>query len=91
MSKHKNKFTRWGYHVLIAFDQLCNALTGGAADETFSSRCYRGAVLADNPKKRWRFWFNVVNGLFFDKHHCKTAYESEVKRRQYPEDFQVIQ
>ncbi|MEE3608639.1 DNA helicase UvrD, partial [Avibacterium paragallinarum] len=28
-----------------------------------------------------------VNGLFFDKDHCKTAYESEVKRRQYPEDF----
>ncbi|KGQ55024.1 hypothetical protein IO44_07630 [Gallibacterium anatis str. Avicor] len=83
----KQKSKRWGYHVLIAIDQLCNALTGGGADETFSSRCYRRAVLTDKPKKRWRFWFRLVNGMFFDKDHCKTAYESEVKRRQYPEDF----
>ncbi|KAA6209512.1 hypothetical protein [Avibacterium paragallinarum] len=86
MSK-KNPFKTWGYHVLIALDQLCNALTGGGADETFSSRCYRRAVLESKPKARWRFWFRLVNGLFFDKDHCKTAYESEVKRRQYPEDF----
>lgn len=87
MSKQKSKFKRWGYHVLIATDQWFNAVTGGGADETFSSRCYRRAVLADKPKKRWRFWFRLVNGMFFDKDHCKTAYESEVKRRQYPEDF----
>lgn len=89
----KAKFTKlkmWGYHVLIAIDQLFNALTGGAADETFSSRCYRGAVLATKPKKRWRFWFHFVNGLFFDKQHCQTAYESEVYRRQYPSDFQKM-
>lgn len=84
------KLKSWGYHVLIAIDQLFNALTGGAADETFSSRCYRGAVLADKPKKRWRVWYRVVNGLFFDKSHCKTAYESEVHRRQYPSEFQKI-
>ncbi|KGQ25073.1 hypothetical protein JP33_07330 [Gallibacterium anatis CCM5995] len=90
MSKQKSKFKRWAYHVLIAIDQLCNALTGGGADETFSSRCYRRAVLADKPKKRWRFWFKFVNGLFRDPTHCQTAYESELKRRQYPEDFEVI-
>lgn len=85
-----NKLKSWGYHVLIAIDQLFNVLTGGAADETFSSRCYRGAVLDKKPKKRWRVWHRVVNGLFFDKDHCKTAYESEVKRKQYPPEFTKI-
>lgn len=27
-----NKLKRYGYHVVIAIDQLFNALTGGAAD-----------------------------------------------------------
>lgn len=45
-----NKLTRYGYHVVIALDQLFNTLTGGAADETLSSRTYRGAILADKPK-----------------------------------------
>ncbi|MEE6030960.1 hypothetical protein [Avibacterium paragallinarum] len=85
----KSKFKTWGYHVLIAIDQLCNALTGGGADETFSSRCYRHAVLADKPKARWRFWFRFVNALFCDPKHCQTAYESELKRRQYPDDFEL--
>ncbi len=90
MSKQKSKFKRWCYHVLIATDQWLNAFTGGGADETFSSRCYRRAVLADKPKKRWRFWFKFVNALFRDPKHCQTAYESELKRRQYPEDFEAI-
>lgn len=85
-----SKIKQYGYHVLIGIDQLLNAVFGGHADETFSSRCYRGAVLKANPKKRWRFWYAVVNGLFFDKNHCKTAYESEVNRKQYPPEFQEI-
>lgn len=85
-----NKLKSWGYHVLIGIDQLFNALTGGAADETFSSRCYRGAVLAEKPKKRWRFWFSFVNGLFFDKQHCYAAYKAEVHRKQYPPEFTKI-
>ncbi|MCT8542790.1 hypothetical protein KZ480_06045 [Glaesserella parasuis] len=87
---NKSKLLLWLYHVVIAIDQLFNALTDGAADETFSSRCYRGAILAEKPRKRWRFWFAFVNGLFFDKQHCQTAYESEVKRKQYPPEFSKI-
>ncbi|OBX02201.1 hypothetical protein [Gallibacterium genomosp. 1] len=83
----KQKSKRWAYHVLIAIDQLCNALTGGGADETFSSRCYRNAMLKDSPKKRWVFFYTLINALFFDKQHCKEAYQSEVLRRQYPSDF----
>ena len=86
----KRKLTRYGYHVLIAIDQLFNAIIGGAADETLSSRTYRGAVLAKYPRKRWRIWYRVINALFFDANHCKTAYESEVKRRQYPAECRAI-
>lgn len=60
-----SKMKSYLYHNLIAIDQLFNALTGGAADETFSSRCYRGAVLAEKPKKRWRFLVCVCEWLVF--------------------------
>lgn len=81
------KLKTWGYHVVIALDQLFNALTGGAADETLSSRTYRGAMLANPPKKRWCVLYRLINGLFFDAAHCKTAYESEIKGRQHDKRF----
>lgn len=86
-----NKLKRYVYHVVIAIDQLFNALTGGAADETLSSRAYRGAILAKQPKKRWRVLYRVINGLFFDRNHCKTAYESEVSGKQHDERFKAVQ
>ena len=82
-----SKLKKYGYHVLIAIDQLFNALTGGAADETLSSRTYRGAILAKQPKKRWRVLYRVINGLFRDPRHCLTAYESEKKGKQHDERF----
>ena len=87
----KRKLTRYGYHVIIAIDQLFNTLTGGAADETLSSRTYRGAMLAEQPKKRWRVLYRVINGIFFDRNHCKTAYESEVSGKQHDERFKAVQ
>ena len=74
--------------ILIGIDQLFNTLFGGYADETISSRCYRGAILAKEPKLKWRVAYKLVNGLFFDANHCKAAYVSEIKRRQYPAEFQ---
>ena len=87
----QRKLKRYGYHVIIAIDQLFNALTGGAADETLSSRTYRGAILVKQPKKRWRVLYRVINGLFFDSNHCKTAYESEVSGKQHDERFKAVQ
>lgn len=87
MTLSKSKLKTYGYHVLIAIDQLFNALIGGCADETLSSRTYRGAVLALEPKKRWRVLHHIINGIFFDRNHCKEAYESEQTKKQYPEDF----
>lgn len=71
--------------VLIALDQLANALLLGAPDETLSSRAHRA----------WRDgkWFGVVfrpaiNLLFFwQADHCADAYLAEVQRRQFPPHF----
>ena len=76
--------------MIIALDQLFNAITGGAADETLSSRTYRGAILADKPKKRWRVLYRLINGLFFDANHCKASYESEVSGKQHDERFSEV-
>jgi hypothetical protein len=82
-----SKLKLYAYHNLIAIDQLFNALTGGAADETLSSRTYRGAILVSEPKKRWVIINKVINLLFFDKNHCKKSYESELKGRQHDKRF----
>ncbi|MGX2968815.1 DNA helicase UvrD [Ursidibacter arcticus] len=80
---------KWGYHVAIAFDQFINAILGGAADETFSSRTYRGAVLSEKPKRKWQVMHRTIETLFFweNGRHCQTAYESELNRKQYPKAF----
>ena len=79
----------WAYHVAIGFDQLFNAFLGGAADETLSSRTYRGAVLAKPPKTRWLVLHRLIETLFFWERgeHCRIAYQSELSRKQYPVDF----
>ena len=82
-----SKLKLYAYHNLIAIDQLFNTLTGGAADETLSSRAYRGAVLKEHPRKRWRVIHILINAVFFDRNHCRESYFSEVYRRQYTEDF----
>ncbi len=66
--------------VLIAVDQLGNALLGGWADETLSSRCWR--LRAKQPYKTLRA---VIDGLFFfEREHCRMSYESERLRLQSP-------
>ena len=82
-----SKLKLYAYHNLTAIDQLFNALTGGAADETLSSRTSRGAILVSSPRKRWTVLYRLINCLFRDKEHCKTAYESELKGRQHDKRF----
>ena len=58
--------------VLIAIDQLANAILGGWADETLSSRAYR------EDRKRM---VAVIDALFFWEHkHCYRSYLSERER-----------
>lgn len=64
--------------VLIAVDQLANALLAGWADETLSSRSYR-----QNHKKRWAVMEKIINIIFFfQSDHCRKAYEAEINRKQ---------
>lgn len=66
--------------VLIAVDQLGNALLGGWADETLSSRCWR--LRHRQPYAALRA---VIDGLFFwQQDHCRQSFESERLRLQAP-------
>ena len=70
--------------VAIALDQLCNALAGGWADETFSARCWR----LRNNGKGWALARAFVDAVFFfDPEHCKESYESERTGRQLPPEL----
>lgn len=72
-----------GFQILVAIDQLVNTFFGGYADETISSRSHRAYV---SGKRKWTR--NVINALFFwQKDHCKSAYESEIERAQLPPEM----
>ena len=66
--------------ILIALDQLVNAISGGWPDETLSSRCWRWHVAG------LRSWpCKLVDVLFFfDPYHCRESFESERLGRQLP-------
>lgn len=72
----------WNFkQFIISIDQSFNTLTGGWADETISSRMYR----IQSPFVR------VIDTLFFfDKDHCKRAFESERERLQLPPEMRSI-
>ena len=64
--------------ILIAIDQLINALFGGWADETLSSRAYREFPLVAQ----------VIDNLFFwQPEHCRDSYMSERERLQLPPEL----
>lgn len=72
-----------GFQVLVALDQLINTLVGGYADETLSSHAYRRKLDGSAP---WQAW--IIDRLFFwQREHCRTAYESELARRHLPEEM----
>ena len=73
----------YGKHILIGFDQFLNTLFMGWPDETLSSRCWRWeqAGIRAWPRK-------LVDTLFFwQPNHCRSAYEIERKRLQYPPEL----
>lgn len=68
--------------VLIAIDQLANALFGGYADETLSSRAHR---MRQKGQTYWRWTAEFIDALFFwQEGHCEAAWHSEMKRLQLP-------
>lgn len=75
----------WVRQVLIAIDQVGNALAGGWADETLSSRAWR----AEKSGRRWGGFVRTIidRMFFFEKNHCRQAFESERRRRQMPPEL----
>lgn len=70
--------------VLIAVDQTCNALLGGWADETLSSRSFR----LQHKNVVWKLARIVIDSLFFwEENHCEESYASEIMRAQLPPEF----
>lgn len=71
--------------VLIAIDQLVNALLGGLADETLSARAHR---MRAKGHKWWGWTAGFIDRLFFwQQDHCLDAYLAEVRRRQLPNHY----
>jgi hypothetical protein len=75
--------------VLIAFDQLGNAVTGGHEDETISSRLGR-RKLARGGVLTWRDWGGIAKPLDWvldkiDPNHSIDAIEEWAKRHHPPE------
>ena len=65
--------------VLIAVDQLANAVRGGHPDETLSAAAHRRHVAG---KSGWR---NVINALFWwQEDHCRDAHINEAGRKHLP-------
>ncbi len=70
----------------IWLDQGFNVLLGGFADETLSARAHR---MREKKQRYWGWTANAIDRLFFwEKDHCKRAYESELQRRQLPDHYQ---
>ena len=72
--------------ILIAIDQLANAIIGGWADETLSARCYRAHR---DGKIMGKLFMPLIDLLFFwqGPGHCKNAYIKEFERKNYPEEY----
>ena len=76
-------------NLLIAHDQLCNAVAGGWPDETISSRAFRWSR---DGARRWPR--RLIDALFFfdrdpstGRRHCELSYISEKDRLQLAPEF----
>lgn len=73
----------YGKAVLIAVDQLANALLSGWPDETMSSRAWRWE---QDGVRSWPR--RLIDRLFFwEPNHCRESYVSEREGRQLPPEL----
>jgi hypothetical protein len=63
---------KWIMNILISVDQFGNAITGGDADETLSSRFGKAKI-----EGKWWGRFNCWWLDLIDKGHCEGAIESD--------------
>ena len=76
----------WLWNILIAVDQLCNAVLAGSPDETFSARTWRKARAG-----QW-FWRGLRQAIdlvmrWESPAHCRESYEREMDRDQLPREY----
>lgn len=75
--------------ILIAVDQLANAVCGGWADETLSSRAWRQR----DRKRRWHYARIILDRIFEvligEIDHCRLSYESEMTRVHLPPEYRT--
>lgn len=71
MPKKDCKICKYFWNVLIAFDQLFNAMLGGDPDETISSRS--GKRQNEQLWAKYLCW--VLNKI--DTNHCKKSIEKD--------------
>ncbi len=69
--------SQWAMNVLIALDQLGNALLGGDPDETISSRLGK----AQERGSGYGAWLRKILD-WIDKDHCAEAIERDEGKRQ---------
>jgi len=81
------------FFILIAFDQLLNAILGGYPDETISARCWREKRLLRYVIDGLFFWQFVYEKRLYNKivarwkGHCEQCYEWEMARKDLPEVY----
>jgi hypothetical protein len=74
--------TTYVMKVLIAVDQLANAVRGGHPDETLSAAAHRRHL---EGRSGWR---NLINGLFWwQGDHCRDAHINEMARKHLPKTY----
>lgn len=72
-------------NLLIAIDQLINALIGGFPDETLSSCAWR---MEQKGQRYWGWTRRAIDMLFFwQDGHCRLSYEAELSREQLPSEL----
>lgn len=69
-------------NLLIALDQLANAVLAGDPDETLSSRAWRAE---QSGQRYWGWTRRAIDALFFwQRGHCRTAYLQEQHKCKQP-------
>jgi len=76
----------WIVQVLIAVDQLINAILGGWSDESLSSRVWRCEMRGKPVGKVGRPVIDFVLRPM-EPNHCARAYQAERLRAQLPPEF----
>ncbi len=95
----------WLHEVLVAFDQLVNAILAGWSDESISARSFRLGYRDERDGRwgRWRVMRAIVDVLFIPQdvilllrsgtwppvRHCQRAYRSEQQRLGLPPEYRT--